>query len=57
MTPKFVPVVGGWFAIGGDWAVRGATKEEAEARFVEAERHHTEIMTRPEPAFASQDSG
>jgi hypothetical protein len=36
----------GWAAIGDGWAVFAPSKEEAEARFIEAERKHEEIDAR-----------
>lgn len=40
------PVKGGWHAAGKGWAVFGRTREEALAKFVEADRKHDEIMAR-----------
>ena len=48
-APIFVPIRGGWAALGIGWAVFGETQEQAADRFREAEHKHREIMERPEP--------
>lgn len=53
MTPELVRLARGWTACGDGWAVVAETKEDALARFREAERRHAEIMARPEPPSAS----
>lgn len=46
MPPTLVEVKGGWHAVGDGWAVFGQTKQEALARYEEAERKHAEILAR-----------
>lgn len=48
-TPTLERIKNGWAARGKGWAVHAATREEAEARFREAERRHAEIDARPLP--------
>ncbi len=49
MEPKIVQIKGGWAAVAEYWSVFGQTKEEAEAKFREAEKRHLEIAARSEP--------
>ncbi len=49
MEPRLVQIRGGWAAVADHWSVFGQTKEEAEAKFHEAERRHLEIAARSEP--------
>lgn len=49
MEPKIVQIASGWAAVADHWAVFGATKDDAMAKFREAERLHQEIEARPEP--------
>lgn len=46
MEPTLIEVKGGWHAIGRDWAVFGATKEEAIRKYREAEARHEEMQQR-----------
>jgi len=47
--PELVPVVGGWFACGLGWCVRGDTIEEALSEYHAAVRRHAELAARPDP--------
>ena len=40
MKVRIVQVAAGWTAVGKDWAVVGAIREDAVAKYQEAERHH-----------------
>jgi hypothetical protein len=46
MQATLVEVKGGWHAVGDGWAVFGQSKQEALARYEEAERQHAEILAR-----------
>jgi hypothetical protein len=43
---KLEPIKAGWAARGEGWAVHAPTKEEAERKYLEAERQHREIEER-----------
>lgn len=45
-TPRLKQIKTGWAAVGNGWAVHGATKEEAERLFTEAEHKHKLILER-----------
>jgi len=45
--PALRPIKSGWAASGKGWAVHGATREDATARFYEAVRQHRMIEARP----------
>lgn len=46
-TPDLRRIARGWAAHGDGWAVHGATRDEALARFWEAVRRHEEIDALP----------
>lgn len=45
--PMLVPIKNGWAAFGDDWAVHGATQEEAIEKYWKAVERHREIDARP----------
>ena len=47
--PRIEQIKNGWAALGNGWAVFGTTKEEALAKFREAEERHKLIAARAEP--------
>ena len=51
VQPKLIQVKGGWHAKAPTWAVFGRTREEAIARFREAEMRHQEIDAREQPTL------
>lgn len=46
MSPDLTPIKGGWAAVGQGWAVFGSTRDEALARFEEAEARHETMRQR-----------
>ena len=56
MEITFVTIKEGWAALGDGWAVFGATKEEAEERYYDAEAQHAKIMARDEPAIPREEN-
>lgn len=46
MEARIVQVAVGWAAVGRGWAVVGESREDAVAKYQEAERRHAEIMAR-----------
>ena len=45
---KLEPIKGGWAARGDGWAAHAPTREEAERKYIDAERQHREIEQRPQ---------
>ncbi len=45
--PRLTEIKGGWAAHGDGWAVHGATKDEAQRLFTEAQKRHQEIAKQP----------
>lgn len=56
MDIRFVTIKEGWAVLGDGWAVFGATKEEAEEKYYNAEVQHAKIMARDEPAIPREQN-
>jgi hypothetical protein len=52
--PQLRPIKDGWAALSGQWAVHGATQEEALQKFREAERFYQELDARAKEAEKRQ---